>query len=60
MTETISETMDTDWEAEWDDLSNSEEWVAEMHLAGSTQKVVENFRNWWDRYRPSSPAMLVY
>ena len=41
MTETISETMDTDWEAEWDDLSKGEEWVAEMHLAGSTQKVVQ-------------------
>ena len=52
--------MDMDWEAEWDDLSKGEEWVAEMHLAGSTQKVVRDFRNWWDQYRPSSRATLIY
>ena len=52
--------MDMDWEAEWDDLNNGEETVAEMHLAGATQKVVRDFRKWWNRYRPSSSATLVH
>ena len=33
--------MATDWEAEWND-PNNELWIAEMHLAGNTQK---QFRN---------------
>ena len=51
--------MDMDWEAEWDDLSNNEQWVTETHLAGSTQKAVRDFRKWWGRYLPSFPAMLI-
>ena len=49
-TETISEIMDMDWEAEWDGLGDNEPWVTEMYLAGSTQKVVQDFRKWWNRY----------
>ena len=37
--------MDMDWGAEWDDLSN-ESWVPETNLAGSTQKVMQDFRKW--------------
>ena len=50
--ETISEIMDMDWEAEWDGLGDNEPWVTETHLAGSTQKAVQDFRKWWNRYPP--------
>ena len=48
-----------DWEAERDDLSNNEPWVPETHLAGSTQKVVQGFRKWWNRYLSSFSVTLV-
>ena len=57
--ETISEIMHMDWEAEWDDLSNNDPWVTETHLAGSTQKAVQDFRKWWNRYLPSFSATLI-
>ena len=51
--------MEVDWEADWDDLSNSELRVPEREMAGSTQKAVEDFRKWWNRYLPSFSATLV-
>ena len=47
--------MNIDWEAEWDDLGNDdgESRVAEKNLAQSTQKIVREFRKWWNRYLPS-------
>ena len=51
--------MGMDWEAEWDGLSN-DLWVAEKNLAGTSQKMVREFRKWWDRYLPSfSTTVLV-
>ena len=48
--------MDVDWEAEWNSLSN-ESWVAEKNLAGTLQKMVREFRRWWDRHLPSFSAI---
>ena len=44
-----------DWEAECDNLSNGdgESRVPEKNLAQSIQKIVREFRKWWDRYLPS-------
>ena len=44
-----------DWEAEWNELANNKAWVSKAQLAGSTQKTVQDFRRWWDRYTPSLP-----
>ena len=49
-TETTSETVDMGWEAEWDGLGDNEPWATETHLAGSTQKAIQDFRKWWNRY----------
>ena len=45
---------DIDWEAEWNKLAGGA-WVPEARLAGSTQRMVQHFRKWWDRYTPSLP-----
>ena len=45
---------DMDWEAEWNEPAGGA-WVSEARLAGSTQRTVQDFRRWWDRYTPSLP-----
>ena len=47
---TTSETVDMGWEAEWDGPGDNEPWATETRLAGSTQKAVQDFRKWWNRY----------
>ena len=44
--------MEMDWEAEWGDLGNRP-WATGAHLSGCTQKAVQDFRKWWNRYLPS-------
>ena len=38
---------DVGWETEWNSLSN-ESWVAEKEPGGTSQKMIWEFRKWWD------------